>query len=47
MNDILFPSETTNEVFNTRDKNLFSSGHVDMFFERGFDKKKNFVLFDG
>ena len=48
MNDLLFPiSEFCHEAFEQQDKNLFSVSHVDVFFEKSFDKKRNFVIMDG
>jgi hypothetical protein len=44
----LFPSSLFNhEAFEQQDKNLFSAGQVDVFFEKSFDKKRNFVMMDG
>ena len=48
VNDLLFPSnEATHEAFEQQDKNLFSVNHVDVFFEKSFEKKKNLVMMDG
>ena len=48
LNDLLFPSATiSHEAFESHDENLFSLGQVDVFFEKCFDKKRNFVRMDG
>ncbi len=45
---MLFPSsEFTHEAFEQQDKNLFSSGQIDVFFEKSFDICRNFVIMDG
>jgi hypothetical protein len=48
MNDLLFPShEISHEAFEQMDRNLFSVSHVDVFFEKSFEIKRNFVIMDG
>ena len=48
MNDIILPEKDlqSHEIFELRDKNLFSASHVDVFFEKSFDKKRDFVVMD-
>ena len=48
INDILFPtSEFNHEAFEMGDKNAFSVSHIDVFFEKSFGIKRDFVIMDG
>ena len=46
LNDTLFPN-ATHTPFNTADNSAFSSGQVDVFFGKAFERKLNTVFMDG
>ena len=48
LNSLLFPSsEFQHQAFEQGDKNIFSNGQIDVFFEKSFDIKRKIVIMDG
>ena len=48
MNDLLFPSaELNHDAFETRDRSVFSSGQVDVFFDKSFNQDRALAVIDG
>ena len=47
LNDFLFPESKDHKPFTTDDKSPFSSGQVDVFFDKNFEIKNNCVYMDG